>query len=308
MPASRSSTTVCCSVVVGRKEIVVVPRESRRICSAPSGCTETTTSAPSNAAASTVAPASAYSSSASSAGLPAPGSTATSYPRPVSLPTSSGTSATRASPSRVSFATAIFIRGPRGVVRRRSGARQEKKVVGVSSRGRTEGTRPGSHTGPRSPRCGVVHRPPLDSPRRSCRSGTLRPRQERRGLSGEPEIVHSLVAGAAAGSFTEVRRDEGEAVDGPGGSAVGVEQLDPGGDVLGMTEPGDGQVRSEALGVDGDAGPARGGPRAGRHPGQLDAPPVRQVQAGPQHRGAGDVRERTTTGDRRLEEGTACAG
>ena len=55
-------------------------------------------------------PPSAYSSSAISACRPAPGSTATSYPSPVSLPTSSGTIATRASPSRVSFATAIFTR------------------------------------------------------------------------------------------------------------------------------------------------------------------------------------------------------
>src|SRR3954454_6670254 len=215
MPASRSSTTVCCSVVVGRKEIVVVPRESRRICSAPSGCTETTTSAPSNAAASTVAPASAYSSSASRAGLPAPGSTATSYPSPVSLPTSSGTSATRASPSRVSFATAIFMRGPRDVVRRRGGTGEEKNVVGWSSRGRTYGTRPRSHTGPRSARCGVVHSPagvvPDDPDPSAVREGP-----KRQGLSRQRELVHRLVAGATSGAFTEVRRDQGEAVDGPG--------------------------------------------------------------------------------------------
>src|SRR6478672_13057645 len=110
MPQSRRSVTTARSWPVGRNEIVVVPRGSRRITSVPSGWTETTRSAPVIASGSTLAPADTYSSSVSSACAPASGSTATSYPSPVSLPTSSGTIATRASPSRVSLATAIFTR------------------------------------------------------------------------------------------------------------------------------------------------------------------------------------------------------
>ncbi len=73
-----------------------------------SGFTDSTTSASVSRSSVSTAPASAYDSSSHSARLPAPGSTSTSYPRPVSLPTSSGTIATRVSPSRVSLTTAIF--------------------------------------------------------------------------------------------------------------------------------------------------------------------------------------------------------
>ncbi len=110
MPASRSSVTTSGTWPVGRNEIVVVPARSRRTPSTSRACTETTTSADSRASASTVAPASSNSSSLIRAPEPAPGSIATAYPSPVSFPTSSGTIATRVSPSRVSLATAIFIR------------------------------------------------------------------------------------------------------------------------------------------------------------------------------------------------------
>ena len=94
----------------GRNEIVAAPARSRRTPSSRARCTETTTSASARASSSMTAPASAYSASSMKVCWPAPGSTATVYPSPVSFPTSSGTIATRVSPSRVSLATAIFIR------------------------------------------------------------------------------------------------------------------------------------------------------------------------------------------------------
>src|SRR6476619_197498 len=127
-PQSRRSRTVAGSWLVGRNETVAAPRASRRIASVASGWTDTTRSAVSSARSSMAAPASTNSSSPMSAWCPAPGSTLTAYPRPVSLPTSSGTIATRASPSRVSLATAIFTRGNRG---QKPHGEQASHVLGV---------------------------------------------------------------------------------------------------------------------------------------------------------------------------------
>ena len=70
------------------------------------GATFATTSA-CQAPSPSVAPASANSASGIPAAAPAPGSTTTSWPWPTSLRTTSGTSATRRSPSTVSFGTPI---------------------------------------------------------------------------------------------------------------------------------------------------------------------------------------------------------
>src|SRR3954451_22594366 len=108
IPQSRRSVTRSREEVTGRNDTVAVPGGSRRPTVAPSGFTETTTSAPSQGSVTTSAPAATKSSSACRAPRPAPASTATSYPTAVSFPTSSGTSATRVSPARVSAATAIL--------------------------------------------------------------------------------------------------------------------------------------------------------------------------------------------------------
>src|SRR3954464_2720950 len=109
------------------------------------------------------------------------------------------------------------------------------------------------------------------------------------------------MAGPAAGSFTEVGRNQGDPVDGPGGAAVGIEQPDPGGDLLRVTEARHRDVRSEALTLDRYAGPVGCRPGPGRRPRQLGPPLLVEVEPGPQDPGPADVREGTAACDRRVE-------
>src|SRR3954471_9756328 len=284
-PASRSSTTVACSVVVDRNEMADAPRRSRRIEPASSGWTDTTTSASVSASGSMMAPAAAYSSSEIRARCPASGSTATSYPRPVSLPTSSGTIATRDSPSRVSLATAIFTRLKPGHIRRHSHPSHRRPGVAFSTD---------------SPGLAAIVRDVTVVPRPD-------EQQDRHGLSPQSELLHRLVAGSAAGSFTEVRRHEGEVVDGPGGAAVAVEQAHPAAHLLRLPDPGDRDVGAEPLAVDRHAGAARRGAGARRQPGQLGVPVVVHVEPRPDHPGPRGARKGAAAGDRRLEGGTTCS-
>src|SRR3954454_22722804 len=94
-----------------RNPIRIWPLRSLATSSSDGTATRTITSAPYGSP--IAAPASVYSESGSSAGSPAPASTVTSWPAPVSLRTTSGTSATRRSPSAVSLGTPILI-GRRG--------------------------------------------------------------------------------------------------------------------------------------------------------------------------------------------------
>src|SRR3954464_6745486 len=106
------------------------------------------------------------------------------------------------------------------------------------------------------------------------------------------------MAGPAAGSFTEVGRNQGDPVDGPGGAAVGIEQPDPGGDLLRVTAARHRDVRSEALTLPRDPGPVACPPGPGRRPRHPGSPLLCEVAPGPQDPGPADVREGTAACDR----------
>ena len=122
--ASRSSATRSSSCVVGRKEIVAAPRRSGAPAVGPAAAPRARHRPRRGRRRRRWHRRRRTRRRSSCAAAPAPGSTATSYPSAVSLQTSSGTIATRASPSRVSAATAIFtLRDPSGnVPRSRSAA------------------------------------------------------------------------------------------------------------------------------------------------------------------------------------------
>ena len=105
------------SVSGWRNAIRIEPSASRSTSSADGFCTFTTpsASAKSSSRLTTPAPASRYSESEKLAASPAPCSTATSNPPAASFSTISGTSATRRSPTAVSFGTATLTGG--GILR-----------------------------------------------------------------------------------------------------------------------------------------------------------------------------------------------
>src|SRR4051794_23353721 len=109
-PTSASDLASSGLVSGSRKPIRTWPRFRRPTSSAVGGVTLRTTSA-AQMSSPTFAPASVYSSSPCDAPSPASGSTTTSISLAVSALTTSGTSATRRSPSAVSFGTPIFIGG-----------------------------------------------------------------------------------------------------------------------------------------------------------------------------------------------------
>src|SRR4051812_41610710 len=116
-----------------RKPTNVVVPDSFESSPSDGGATLTTTSAPHGSP--IVAPASVNSSSGTSAATPAPPSTTTSWPFATSLRTTSGTRATRRSPSAVSFGTPILIRGGGPYTNRHSGRPLVHPFVGSAAAG-----------------------------------------------------------------------------------------------------------------------------------------------------------------------------
>jgi hypothetical protein len=110
-PALAAASIESAAVVGERNEIVRAPFLSDFICSGVSEVTEATTSASlMTLPLLTTAPAALNSESENPDETPAPDSITTSRPAFVNLEIMSGTSATLASPARISLATAIRIR------------------------------------------------------------------------------------------------------------------------------------------------------------------------------------------------------